>query len=96
MHIEDCGTREKFKVFLQELEEDVDEALFQKIVEKGLTFGLDPNIFGGSGGNQFGNGTGQSWSGSDTTAKRYARGTSTPSHFVRPGCLRAIKQAFDA
>lgn len=96
MRIEECDTEEKFKHFLRNLENEIDEPLFQKLVATALKFNLNPKIFGGGGGGSpFGSGAGFSWSGSDTTAKRYARGISAPSRYVRAQCVEEIKRAFE-
>lgn len=95
MKIEECDTQDAFKIFLRELKGEVDTALFQSIVAAALKFGLNPNIFGGGGGgSSFSSGSGFSWSGSDTIAKKYARGASAPSRYVQTQCVDEIKRAF--
>jgi len=85
MQIEECDTEAKFRNFLRELNGEVDAKLFQKIVATALRFDLNPGIFGG--------GTTGAW-GDNYTAKKYASGTSSPSHFVIPQCVDEIKKAF--
>ncbi len=97
MLIKECDTIDKFKQFLHDLEGDIDDVSFQSIVAAALRFGLDPNFFGGvSGGGPFGNGGHSSFSGIDTTARRYARGKSAPARSLYPILVGEIKKVFEA